>query len=198
MRRRVLWGGAVIAMSALLVGTGVHHDFPSGIAWPDDSHASGPAFPQIGSRAQDFRLERLTLDADAETGEVRLSDFEGRYVYLDVFGTWCLPCQVKYSSSPEIIAELEAMDVVVLGLLYQDSPARARAWFRDNGGLHYDFAMLDERTAAEWGVTGAPMGYLISPDGRIETRCFGCDGRWSMDRLPDFVEDLRTRSQPDP
>ena len=113
--------------------------------------------------------------------------------YLDVFGTWCLPCQAKYPASAEVARELEAMDVAGLGLLVQDTPGAARRWFSENGGMHSPFAMLDDKTAAKWGVTGAPMGYLISPEGRVERRCFGCDGRWSMEKLPEFVEHLRTR-----
>jgi thiol-disulfide isomerase/thioredoxin len=119
---------------------------------------------------------------------VRLSDFSGRWVYLDVFGSWCPPCRSKYPEMIEIAREMGAAGAAVVGLLLEDRPASAAQWLDANGGLAYPFLVLDDETSRAWGMTGAPMGFLISPDGRVERLCYGCArGPGSVDELPDEV-----------
>jgi len=132
-------------------------------------------FPEPGSMAEDFVLPALLADAPfVGTDSARLSDYTGRYVYLDVFGTWCLPCRQKYPAMFGIADELDDMGAVILGLLLEDSPDAAAEFFAENGGQAYPFLVLDDETARAWGLTGAPMGFLISPEGQIERVCFGC------------------------
>ena len=64
-----------------------------------EERAAGPGivpFPQVGSRALDFTLPVLHAEAPhIRSDSVTLSDLQGRWVYLDVFGTWCAPCRAK-------------------------------------------------------------------------------------------------------
>lgn len=142
---------------------------------PPDRIEAAPRFPQPGSVARDFALPRLSLDAPFSTTDtLRLSDYRGRYVYLDIFGSWCLPCQKKYPEMARISEQFERAGAVVIGLLLEDSPSAAASWFRDQGGLSYPFVVLDDETTRSWDLIGAPMGFLVSPDGHIERRCVGC------------------------
>lgn len=161
-------------------------DGPSDPARPTGRQAR---FPAPGSVARDFALPVLLSEEPwigADT--VRLSDYAGRWVYLDVFGSWCLPCRTKYPKTIEVARELEAEGAAVVGLLLEDRPATAAAWIEENGGFTYPFLVLDHETASEWQMTGAPMGFLVSPDGRIERRCYGCArGADAIERLPDRI-----------
>lgn len=154
--------------------------------------ASTARFPDRGSLAEDFALPVLA-PRSPWTGRdtLRLSDFQGRWVYLDVFGTWCLPCTLKYPKMIEVARDLEREDVAVVGLLLQERPQAAATWFAENGGMAYPFLVLDDETAADWGLTGAPMGFLISPEGRIERKCYGCSrGADAVEELPRTVRGL--------
>ncbi len=132
-----------------------------------------PAFPAPGSVAPGFALPLLRTEAPwVGPDTVRLSDLRGRRVYLDVFGSWCPPCRRKYPAMTEIARELEAGGVAVIGLLLQDRPRAAADWLKANGGLAYPFLVLDDETARAWGITGAPMGFLVSPEGRLERMCY--------------------------
>lgn len=170
MRPRLIWfGPAVLIVASLALLDGL------GLAGSDVADAGSAPFPALGSEARDFALPALQRDAPfvgADT--VRLSDFAGRYVYLDVFGTWCIPCQQKYPDMFDIADDLEDMGAAIVGLLLADTPEAAAEYFAENGGQAYPFLVLDDETAREWGLTGAPMGFLISPEGRIERQCFGC------------------------
>jgi thiol-disulfide isomerase/thioredoxin len=113
-----------------------------------------------------------------------LSDFDDRWVYLDVFGSWCPPCRRKQPKMVEIAGILEERGAVVVGMLLKDRPEDAATWLHANGGMAYPYVVLDAETERAWGITGAPMGFLISPEGRLERLCSGCaDG-------PDGVESL--------
>ena len=170
MGRRLIWlGTAVLIMAGLALLNGL------GVAGGDSEALRSAPFPAPGSMAREFALPALQSETPfvgADT--VRLSDFAGRYVYLDVFGTWCIPCQQKYPDMFGIAADLDDMGAVILGLLLEDAPEAAAEFFAENGGQAYPFLVLDDETAREWGLTGAPMGFLISPEGRIERQCFGC------------------------
>jgi cytochrome c biogenesis protein CcmG/thiol:disulfide interchange protein DsbE len=188
----------VIVLSVVLEGAA-----PSPGFWPGTrtGHAAAATrrtsagmvpFPGRGSVARDFTLPVLAAESPwigADT--MRLSDLRGRWVYLDVFGSWCLPCTVKYPKMIEIARTLEHDGVAVVGLLLDERPQAAAAWFAANGGMAYPFLLLDDRTATEWGLTGAPMGFLISPEGRIERKCYGCStGADAVDGLPRTVREL--------
>lgn len=149
-----------------------------------------PAFPQRGSAVPDLALPVLRMDGPpwVATDTLRLSDFRGRWVYLDVFGSWCPPCRTKQPKMLEIAARLEEDGAVVLGLLLEDSPETAGEWLAANGGMAYPYLVLDEETKRSWGITGAPMGFLVSPEGRLERLCFGCSrGRDAVETLPDAI-----------
>lgn len=205
MRKRTTAVVALVALAALpwLASTegsfGFDGDGPQdlrdGAASLDPSSVAAavaeraPAFPRPGSIPPGFALPLLESEAPwvgADT--VRLSDFLGRWVYLDVFGSWCPPCRRKQPKMLEITSELEERGAVVLGLLIGDRPQAAAEWLEANGGMTYPYLVLDERTERTWGLTGAPMGFLISPQGRVEHLCFGCSGGPNgVETLPDAV-----------
>ena len=149
---------------------------------------SAAEFPLVGSYAQDFALPVFAPASANLVDSVRLSDFAGRWVYLDVFGSWCPPCRAKYPEMQQVAAELQEEGAAVIGLLLAEQPEAALDFFDEARMPVYPFAVLDEHTAARWVITGAPMGILVSPEGRIERRCLGCSSEAErIGTLPEFV-----------
>lgn len=178
---------AVVLTGPMIGSDGTADATTAGDGWPT-AHATA-AFPAPGSLVRDFALPRLR-DQAPWTGPdtLRLSDHAGRWIYLDVFGSWCPPCRTKYPEMTEVAEEMEAKGAVVIGLLLEDDPETAARWLEANGGMAYPFVVLDDRTTRAWQLTGAPMGFLISPEGRIERKCYGCSrGADAVDRLPALI-----------
>lgn len=54
---------------------------------------------------------------DVEGNEVSLSDFRGKYVYIDVWATWCGPCKREAPHWAELVEEFKGRDdIVFLGV----------------------------------------------------------------------------------
>ena len=152
-----------------------------------------PVFPEIGSAARDFELPTLTLEAPYDTGStVRLRDYRGFVVILDVFGVWCPPCLEKYPAMAAIAEEYKGRGVHFFGILLNSSKRQSANWFRENGGLAYPF-LVDQGfdVKKRWRLGGAPAMFVIDQEGFIAARCLGCQtGPLSVDSLPIFLDSL--------
>ena len=115
----------------------------------------------FGSDAPDFLL------VGGKGEEISLSDFEGKYLYLSFFTTWCVPCNAElpvietlYSEYADIV-EFVSVSVDRHTTPYYDYLRKNDfSWqifhFNDN------FDMLDD-----YNVRSYPVFVLISPDGKI-------------------------------
>ncbi|MGH7485500.1 MAG: TlpA family protein disulfide reductase [bacterium] len=108
-------------------------------------------------------LRVLTSDESAS-----LADFRGRWVLMNVWASWCPPCE---SESPALERFFEAhrgSDFTVLGIDTGDASSDG-AHFVRNHGITYtqlrdgtgDFAQQQLHT------TGVPETFLIDPRGRL-------------------------------
>lgn len=148
-------------------------------------------FPASGSQPPELHLAELLMEHPwVGTDSVRLADLRGTWVYLDVFGSWCLPCRERHPEMLRVAEELEADGARVIGLLLEDRPETAARWLREHGST-YPFLVVDPATARTWGLIGAPMGFLISPAGRVVRACQGCAyGEHAIEGLPQELRRL--------
>jgi thiol-disulfide isomerase/thioredoxin len=149
-------------------------------------------FPAPGSQPPELHLPELIMEHPwVGPDSVLLADLRGTWVYLDVFGSWCLPCRERHPEMLRVAEELRADGAHVIGILLEDRPETAARWLREHGST-YRFLVVDGRTARSWGLTGAPMGFLISPEGTVVRACQGCArGQHAIEGLPEELRRLR-------
>lgn len=122
----------------------------------------------IGDPAPAFDLERLD-----EPGRVRLADLRGKVVIVNFFASWCVPCREEHPALVRAWERYRTSDVVLIGILYQDSVESGREFVR-RLGTTWPTAVDDEgRTALGFGVFGIPETFFIGPDGVIAGRHIG-------------------------
>jgi cytochrome c biogenesis protein CcmG/thiol:disulfide interchange protein DsbE len=98
-------------------------------------------------------------------GTVDSADYKGKWVLLNVWGTWCFECRAEHAQLLAIQREGKAQ---VIGLNYKDDDMAARQWLQELGNPYAAVGIDKEgRVAIDYGVYGAPESFLINPQGVI-------------------------------
>lgn len=127
----------------------------------------------LPSALVDKPAPRLTLPPlDAATkgfGPAQLT--AGHVTIVNVFASWCVPCRAEAKLLPRL-AHLKG--VAFYGMVYKDTPARARQFLKDVGNPFQRVA-LDESGQAgiQWGVYGVPETFVIDGKGIVRLRHAG-------------------------
>ena len=112
---------------------------------------------------------------------VRLSELRGRWVVVNFFATWCIPCVREH---PELVRFSDRHDpahAVVLSVVYDDQPEDVAEFFADKGG---EWPVVDDSGAkVDFGVRGVPESFLVGPDGVVRTRLVGGVTAEGLDQL---------------
>lgn len=99
------------------------------------------------------------------------SSYQGRWVLLNVWGTWCVECRAEHAQLLDIQS---AGTVAVIGLNYKDDDDAARQWLQELGNPYAAVGVDKEgRVAIDYGVYGAPESFLINPQGIIVDKVVG-------------------------
>jgi cytochrome c biogenesis protein CcmG/thiol:disulfide interchange protein DsbE len=113
------------------------------------------------------RLDLPALDPKSEAFAAK-DFFAGHVTVLNVWASWCVPCRVE---APALVQLGRLKGVALYGLVYKDTPAKARA-FLDEIGDPYQRIDLDNdgRAGIEWGVYGVPETFVIDGRGIVRLR----------------------------
>lgn len=114
-----------------------------------------------------------TLTDGREILDCLTAPYRGRIVYVDVWGTWCVPCKEEMKHVPEMRKALEGMGVVYLYLCSRSSDESWRANIARFGlggddCRHYNLPQAQQAAVeAVLGVGGYPTYRVIDRQGRI-------------------------------
>jgi cytochrome c biogenesis protein CcmG/thiol:disulfide interchange protein DsbE len=126
------------------------------------------ASPLIERPAPTWSL--ITLDGEALSS----ADLAGRPYVVNFWASWCVPACVDEHPVLAAAQERYGEQMTIIGVLYQDAPADARAFLDRYGDAGYDH-LVDEdgALAIEYGVTGPPETFFVDADGIVRHRQWG-------------------------
>ena len=123
--------------------------------------------PKKGEPAIDFTYP------DINNNNISLSDFKGKYVYVDIWATWCGPCVYEIPFLLELENKYHDKNIVFLSVSVDEEKDRQK-WVDMVNKKNMDGIQL---FASGWGsqisndyllsVTGIPRFLLFDPDGNV-------------------------------
>jgi thiol-disulfide isomerase/thioredoxin len=159
--------GAVLMVAVQilgLLGIGLWARSDSGRSWVADKTLRSPEYPAIGALPAlgqaDYDWELQTL----EGVDVPFSDFRGKTVFLNVWGTWCPPCVMEMPSIERLRQSLDSSDVAFV-IVSEEHPHSVTA-FLERNPLDLPLYVVKELPEA-FATSSVPTTFIIDPDGNV-------------------------------
>lgn len=125
-------------------------------------------------------------------GMTKLEDFKGKYVYIDVWATWCGPCRAEIPHLKKVEEEYKDKNIVFVSISIDEKKDhdKWKKFVSDKqlGGVQL-FAdnAWSSSFVKEFGINGIPRFILIAPDGNV---MMADAPRPSSDRLKSNLDEL--------
>jgi peroxiredoxin len=120
----------------------------------------------VGSKALDFTQN------DVKGNPVSLASFKGKYVLVDFWASWCMPCRAENPNVVKAYQQYKGKGFTVLGVSL-DGTKTQEAWIKaiEHDGLIWtqvsDLKGWDNAAAKLYGVASIPQNFLIDPNGVV-------------------------------
>lgn len=148
-----------------------------------------PAGPMVS-------LPALVLDTELKSmnGQyIKLSDYAGKVLVVNLWATWCGPCRMEIPELVKFHKEYRAKGLEVVGLSTENPVASAEGVRRFAQEFKMDYpvgwATHEVAITLMQGRDAIPQSFVISRDGRILKRFVGFNAAATPQQLRDAIEE---------
>ncbi len=151
----------------------------------EDRKTQSPLLGRIAPATKGTTLTGATVDIDS---------FRGRWVMVNFFASWCVPCQVEHPELAAFDKEHAAKgDAVLVGVTFDNSAADAKAFFAQHGGTWPVINDPDNSIGVSYGIAKVPETFVVSPDGIVVQRFAGGVTEADLDKVITAYETAASR-----
>lgn len=100
-------------------------------------------------------------------GSESLADYRGRWVLVNFWASWCIPCRAEAPALEEFQQRHGGSRFTVLGIDTQDLSGDAQAFVERYGLSYPQLRDGNGDKADEYGTTGVPENFLVDPAGKV-------------------------------
>jgi thiol-disulfide isomerase/thioredoxin len=136
----------------------------------------------VGAVAPAFNI------ADIKNRILKSEDFKGKYLLLDFWASWCVPCRKQHPRLKEAYEKYNLKGFEILSVSIDEDSAKWKTAITEDGipwNNARDTNRGDARAVSKiYGVIPIPANFLISPEGRIVA--INLDGDGLLEKLQEF------------
>ena len=97
--------------------------------------------------------------------------FDGKVSLINVFGSWCVACNVEH---PVLMDIAKRNEVNLIGIDWRDERPKAKDWLAKRGNPYRKVIFDNESVLAiKLGVSGAPESFIIDKAGQVRYKHVG-------------------------
>jgi thiol-disulfide isomerase/thioredoxin len=184
-----LWKLILVIGLAIFLGINLYLDIREKPTQTTSVISDMPVGISKGEFAPEF--EGITLSGET----LQLSETHGKTVLINVFASWCGPCQLEAPHLAQVYAELGGDDVIFIGLNLEEKPEEVAA-FKEKFGWEFPLVLNEDGHLTEiYQPLGLPTTWLIDPNGVIQDVH---TGPVTADMLAQAITEIQEGRDPNP
>ena len=124
--------------------------------------------PRVGAGVGNILPEFALKNADGDT--VRLSDFNGKIVLIEMWASWCGYCNTEAPGLNELYADYKAKNFEIVGISIDSSPSAWKNKVKDHEIIFTqvnDLRGFDAPVVEAYHVSSIPKMILLNEDGVV-------------------------------
>jgi len=137
----------------------------------DPRNAAGPVLNSLPPNVMEAELRT------SDGSPIKLSDYSGKVLLVNLWATWCGPCQLETPELVKLHKEFQSRGVEMVGLSTENPEAsaeRVRQFVRTYSvDYHVGWATPEVALTLMQGRESIPQSFIITREGRIMKRFIG-------------------------
>jgi thiol-disulfide isomerase/thioredoxin len=152
---------------------------------------AAPRMPKPLAAVNPAKAAPAVTFTDAKGVRQTLKSYQGKYVLLNMWATWCAPCVAELPALARLKAAAPNITVLAVDLTRKETPAKSAAFLKEHNaaalGANVDSASMFMRSFV---VPVMPTTVLIDPKGRVVARAEG-PAEWASPASIAYFKNLK-------
>jgi peroxiredoxin len=144
--------------------------------------------PRIDARSQGPDTAPDLLLSNLAGDDVKLSDYRGKVVFLNIWATWCPPCREEMPSMESLYRKLKGRNFEMLAVSIDRDGGKVVRSFAKKYGLTFPVLLdPDNKTYRLYGLIGVPETFIVDKNGVVIHKIIGPQN-WMNNEWLDYFD----------